>query len=70
MTDREMAIVTTFTYDKETDVIGWFAPSAHRSMRPKIHKSKRGNLIYSYCRGRSGKTFPTDLIKETLRSKK
>lgn len=57
-------IETTFTYDSETDQIGWLHMSSHRSIKPKIHTNKRYN--YQYCLGRGGRQFKVEDIKNVL----
>lgn len=65
---KEMGIKTTFTYDEESDEIGWLCPEAHRADKPIIHKNaKVGGIQYDdYCRGRGKVKYSVKLIKEIL----
>jgi len=69
--EKTMSIMTTFTYDKATDVIGWKYPNQHRKIRPTIHKGKKvGWMKYEdYCTGRGGKKYSVKLIKKVLGGK-
>lgn len=70
------AIETTFTYDEQTDTIGWFLPACHRSPHPKLHKvvkylARRNQKAryHEVCYGRGGKQFKVENIKQVLRKK-